>query len=156
MQLKNLVHEEYGEKYYDHLLEQWKTCVEMANSNSEKRISTNNVFISINAALFAIISFSLDYKSILLSAIGIVVCALWLNSISSYKKINSVKYQIINEIETLLPVCPYAYEWALLGDDNKYKRFTHIERMLPIVFIGMFAIAILVPTISSLVEHVCL
>lgn len=98
MEIENLKSEEYGEQYKDHLLEQWKTCVEMANSNSERRISTNNVYITVNAAIIALISFTFDYKSILLSIVGAIVSILWLNSIISYKKLNSVKYQIINEI----------------------------------------------------------
>lgn len=65
--------ERYGEQYKDHLLEQWKTCVEMANCNSERRISTNNVYITINAAIIEIISFTFDYKRILLSIVGAIV-----------------------------------------------------------------------------------
>ncbi|SJZ83034.1 RipA family octameric membrane protein [Garciella nitratireducens] len=67
MEIENLKSEEYGEQYKEHLLEQWKTCVEMANCNSERRISTNNVYITVNAAIIALISFTFDYKSILLS-----------------------------------------------------------------------------------------
>jgi len=106
VEIENLKSEEYGEQYKDHLLEQWKTCVEMANCNSERRISTNNVYITVNAAIIALISFTFDYKSILLSMVGAIVSILWLNSIISYKKLNSVKYQIINEIEKS---CPYLH-----------------------------------------------
>ncbi len=142
MEIENLKSEEYGEQYKDHLLEQWKTCVEMANCNSERRISTNNVYITVNAAIIALISFTFDYKSILLSMVGAIVSILWLNSIISYKKLNSVKYQIINEIEKKLPISPYAYEWSLLGDNKKYRRFTHLERILPWLFIILYIICI--------------
>lgn len=143
MELENMKKEEYGELYNEHLLEQWKSCVEMANCNSERRISTNNVYISINAAIIALISFSLDYKSILLSVVGTIVCVLWLNSIDSYKRLSSVKYEIINEIEKKLPISPYGYEWSLLSENKKYKRFTHIERILPWIFIILFALCAL-------------
>lgn len=142
VEIENLKSEEYGEQYKEHLLEQWKTCVEMANSNSERRISTNNVYITVNAAIIALISFTFDYKSILLSIVGAIVSILWLNSIISYKKLNSVKYQIINEIEKKLPISPYAYEWSLLGDNKKYRRFTHLERNLPWLFIILYIICI--------------
>lgn len=82
--------EEYGETYDAVVLEQWKTCVEMANSNTEKRTNSNNIFITINAALLAITSFSLDYKSIILSIVGIAVCVVWLYSIEDYKRLSSV------------------------------------------------------------------
>ena len=112
VEIENLKSEEYGEQYKDHLLEQWKTCVEMANCNSERRISTNNVYITVNAAIIALISFTFDYKSILLSMVGAIVSILWLNSIISYKKLNSVKYQIINDQS--LQAITLEHDWSFL------------------------------------------
>lgn len=97
----------------------------MANSNTEKRTNSNNIFITINAALLAVISFSLDYESIALSIVGIAVCIVWLNSIESYKKLSSVKYDIINEIELQLPLRPFTYEWERLSNEN-YLKLTKI------------------------------
>lgn len=37
-------------------IEQWKTCVDMANKNSEKRNSANALFVTINSGLIAAIS----------------------------------------------------------------------------------------------------
>ena len=62
MELKSVPRDKYSAGYDDVVLEQWKTCVEMANSNTEKRANTNNIFITINAALLAVISFSLEKK----------------------------------------------------------------------------------------------
>jgi hypothetical protein len=115
--LDSLSRKEYGAEYDMVILEQWKTCVEMANSNTEKRTNSNNIFITINAALLAVISFSLEYKSIILSVVGIAVCAVWLCSIDNYKKLSSVKYDIVNEIElafwflalTVCAVCEVVY-----------------------------------------------
>lgn len=100
MLLESVSREDYGENYNAVVLEQWKTCVEMANSNTEKRTNSNNIFITINAALLAVMSFSLDYKSIILSVVGIAVCVVWLYSIESYKKLSSVKYHNENESGT--------------------------------------------------------
>lgn len=86
MQLESVSREDYGADYDSVVLEQWKTCVEMANSNTEKRTNSNNIFITINAALLAVVSFSMEYKSIVLSVVGIAVCVVWLYSIESYKK----------------------------------------------------------------------
>jgi hypothetical protein len=105
----------FGEQYETLLLEQWKTCVEMANCNSDKRISTNNIYITINTATFAIISSTGSDKNILLSLVGIIVCILWIFSINSYKRLNSEKYKIINEMERKLPTQPFSYEWFILG-----------------------------------------
>ena len=39
------------------LLSQWQTCVEMANSVSQRRDSMNNLFVTLNIALLAAKSF---------------------------------------------------------------------------------------------------
>jgi len=145
MELESVTREDYGEEYDAVVLEQWKTCVEMANSNTEKRTNSNNVFITINAALLAVVSFSLDYKSIILSTVGIAVCVAWIYSIESYKKLSSVKYHIVNEIELQLPLKPFAYEWEKLNNEKKYLRLTKIEKILPWLFILLYGISIFLP-----------
>ncbi len=144
----------FGEQYETLLLEQWKTCVEMANCNSDKRISTNNVYITINTATFAIISSTGSDKNILLSLVGIIVCILWIFSINSYKRLNSEKYKIINEMERKLPTQPFSYEWFILGKDKKYKRFTKVEKVLPLLFIMLYLILILYPIISCIIKTI--
>ena len=74
MKLEMIEKETFSGDYESVILEQWKTCVSEANGISEKRNNANNIFITLNTALFAVITFSLDYKSILLSVIGIVIC----------------------------------------------------------------------------------
>lgn len=55
----------FGDAYESVVLEQWKTCVEMANYNSEKRNNSNNIFMTINVAILAVLSFSIEYKSLI-------------------------------------------------------------------------------------------
>lgn len=155
MGLKSVPREEFGEQYNATVLEQWKTCVEMANSNAEKRTNSNNIFITINAALLAVVSFTLDYKSIVLSIAGIFVCISWLYSIESYKKLSSVKYHIVNEMENQLPLRPFAYEWEMLNCERKYLGLTKIEKVLPWLFIMMYAISILWPLSEWMIQVIC-
>jgi hypothetical protein len=143
LDLLNHDSEKYGSEFNEHILEQWKACVEMANSNSERRLTSNNIFIVINAAIIALTSFAPDYKSIVMSLVGIVVSAIWINSIKSYKELNRVKYQIINELEGNLPASPYKYEWYLINKEGKYKRFTILENILPCIFIVLYILCII-------------
>ncbi|BAK56535.1 hypothetical protein SFBM_0763 [Candidatus Arthromitus sp. SFB-mouse-Japan] len=145
MNLVNIKKDEYGDQFNDHILEQWKTCAEMANCNSERRINSNNIYIAINAAIIALtsFSFSLDYKSIVMSIVGIIVSILWQSTIKSYKELNRVKYRIINEIEKMLPISPHEYEWKLINEEDKYKRFTYLETFLPWIFIFLYSSCIL-------------
>ncbi len=148
MRLKSKGFSEYRGDYNSAVLEQWKTCVEMANSNTEKRNTANSIFITINSAILAVVTFSLDYPSMLLSIVGIVICALWIRTVKSYAQLSKVKYDIINKIEKYLPMQPHTYEWQEL-QKTKYVGLTTIEKLLPIVFIILFSVAILSPIIKE-------
>ena len=152
MNIESLSKEEYGDDYNSAVLEQWKTCVEMANSNAEKRISSNNVFITLNSALLAIISFSLDYKSILLSVVGIVLCILWKKSIDNYRRLGKMKYLIIDEMEKKLPFTPFLCEWKELKNNPKYSTLTKTEIYMPRIFIALFSLAILLPIVIRIIQ----
>lgn len=145
----------YGEEYETIILEQWKTCVEMANCNSEKRNNSNNIFITINVAILAVISFSIEYKSLMLSLAGMCICFLWIYTLNSYSKLSTAKYDIINEIEKQLPLSPFSYEWEKLNNKKKYIKLTTIEKIIPILFIVLYSISILVPIGKKLLEIIC-
>lgn len=137
MQLFNKIKEEYEEGYENHILEQWKTCVEMADKISERRVNSNEFFLTLNSAIVAF-SVLFEYeKEILVAIIGLFIAGLWIKTIISYKKLNSYKFKIINELEKELPSKPYTYEWDIMGrgnDKEKYKKLTDIEKLVPIIF----------------------
>lgn len=155
MKLEMIEKESFAGDYESVVLEQWKTCIAEANGISEKRNNSNNIFITLNTALFAVITFTLDYRSILLSAIGIAICILWICTINSYKKLNSVKYEIINEIESKLPLAPFTSERDRLNNKYDYVRLTKIEKFIPWMFIILYSISILYPVVKALIAHIC-
>ena len=55
------------------LLAQWQTCVEMANATSQRRDSMNNIFVTLNLAIIAAVTFVWDIKSLFVLAAGVVV-----------------------------------------------------------------------------------
>lgn len=81
------------------VLAQWQTCVEMANSVSQRRDTMNNIFVTLNLAIVAAISINWDMKSLFILVAGIVVCVIWLLFIRNYKLLNTEKFNAINEIE---------------------------------------------------------
>ncbi len=155
MKAKSLKVKPFSGECKSTILEQWKTCVESANSITEKRNNSNNIFITINTALFAVITFSFDCKSILLSIIGILICILWICLISSYRKLNIVKYEIINEIEKELPLAPFTSEWEKLNIEQKYINLTTIEKILPCLFIILYSISIIYPVFKIILTFIC-
>lgn len=132
--------EHYGEKYQEHLLEQYKLAVEMADRMSNRRQNTNSFFLSINTALiiFSAYYFRLDEKDhflpFLFPLFGTFICLLWVRLLSSYQEMNSVKFEIITEIERQLPIDIYRKEWGKLGNSG-YVPFTKREPMIPYIFL---------------------
>lgn len=127
------------------LLAQWSVCVSQANEISGKRLSTNNIYITVNAALVALMSFTSSWQNCLIAVLGIFVSVLWMNSIRSYRRLNAAKYNVILELEKHLPAAPMETEWNILQRDKRYHRLTSTEHILPIIFLLLFA---LMPVLS--------
>ena len=101
------------------ILSQWQTCVEMANSVSQRR----------------------DLKTLLILVAGISTCVIWLLFIRNYKVLNTEKFKVINGIEDKLPVKPFNEEWKGLTANKKYMDGTNLEKALPYAFIVIYAVA---------------
>lgn len=124
------------------ILSQWQTCVEMANSVSQRRDTMNNIFVTLNLAIITAVSITWDVKSLFILIAGIVVSVIWLFFIRNYKMLNTEKFNVINDIEKKLPVKPFNDEWNKLKNNKKYKDSTKLEKTLPIMFIVLYIIAI--------------
>ena len=134
------------------LLNQWQTCVDMANSVSQRRDNMNNIFITLNLAIMAAVSITWDIKSLFILIAGITICILWMLNIRNYKLLNTAKFNVINSIEEKLPSAPFKDEWQCLKNSKKYMDSTTLERILPITFIILYiatVIAIIVIKCTS-------
>lgn len=112
----------------------WQTCVEMANAVSQRRDTMNNLFVTLNIAVIAAISWMWDIKTAFLCAAGLVICVVWLLYINNFKRLNSAKFKIINELEQKMGVSPFKDEWDVLQKTKRYIKGTTLERILPIAF----------------------
>lgn len=145
--------EQYGDKYIEHLLEQYKIYISSAEKISDRRQKTNEFFLALNTGLVALLGFvttkALQGESsvmIVVSALaGTTMCFLWYRILLSYKGLNSGKFEVIHAIERRLPLALYDTEWEALGrgkDKSKYWPFTHIEASVPWIFICIYIILI--------------
>jgi len=125
------------------ILAQWQTCVEMANSISQRRDTMNNIFVTLNVAIIAAVSITWNIKSLFILIAGIVVCVIWLLFIRNYKLLNTEKFNVINSIEKNLPVQPFNDEWEKLKNNKKYTDGTKLEKTLPIMFIILYIVAVI-------------
>jgi hypothetical protein len=138
--------DEYGENFNIHLLEQYKIYVEMADRISQRRMKANSFFITINTSLLTVASVLKDSIGIwVLPAmiIGIIISLVWFYIINSYRQLNSGKFKVVHEFEKKLPALAYKYEWKILGegkDMRKYWPISHVEKILPLVFAGIYII----------------
>lgn len=145
---------QYGDKYIEHLLEQYKIYTSSAETISDRRQKSNEFFLALNTGLVALLGFVANRAgnlqvslSLGLSAVaGGTVCYLWFRIICSYKGLNDAKYRVIHAIESRLPLALYDTEWESLGrgkDRRIYWPFSHIELWVPWIFIGIyFALAL--------------
>jgi hypothetical protein len=135
----------YGDRYKDHLFDQYKLYIGSAEKISDRRQRANNYFITINTALISLIGLSFQIKifenvvwiKFVLALVGIIICFIFWYLIRSYRQLNSGKFMVIHKIEENLPLALYKYEWEILGegkDESKYYPFSHIEILIPLVF----------------------
>jgi hypothetical protein len=163
------VFDEYDDKgkCKDHVLEQYKLYVEMADRISARRQTANSFFLSINTAIIALIgyiNFGSETKASfywLVSLAGMILCFIWYRLVRSYKDLNSAKFKVIHEIEQKLPCAPYDLEWEKAGrgkDPKLYLPFTHIEIFVPWVFfvIHVFVLLRCIPINLIIKQFECL
>jgi hypothetical protein len=154
----------YGDKYQDHLLEQYKLYIEMMDRNTTRRNQTNSFYTSLLSGLLAIIAIATNkdvaqFQNIKFQAIaflavsilGILLCVIWYINIQSYKQLNSSKFKVISELEKQLPIACYNKEWEFLKNDNRYKGYltqTSVERIVPFIlaipYTGLLLYALLI------------
>ena len=125
------------------ILSQWQTCVEMANSISQRRDSMNNLMVTVNLALITAVSITWDPKSLVMCVAGIVTSIVWIAFINYFRKLNEVKYDVILSMENALPEKPFSLEWEELKKDKKHKDATRLECFFPIILIVIYATLIL-------------
>lgn len=130
-----------NDKWYSHLLEQYRLYVEMADRISQRRTTANTYFLTVNSAILAFVGYltskdSMDYMWLLAMA-GSMLTLFWYNIIISYRNLNTAKWQVVQDIEKRLPISPYDAEWDAVqrGTNPKlYRPISHVESWVPWVF----------------------
>ncbi len=140
----------YGAEFKNHLFEQYKLYVEMADRISARRMLANSFFVGVHTALIAAFTVLLKEKILQPSLVGlapflavIILCFVWWRTVNSYRQSNSGKFKVVHALEQMLPVAPYDAEWTALGegkDKKLYLPLTHIENWVPVCFGVLYAL----------------
>ena len=122
----------------------WQTCVEMANGVSQRRDTMNNLFVTLNIAVIAAVSWMWDVKTVFLCVAGLVICVVWLLYINNFKRLNTAKFRVIYDLEERLGVTPFKDEWDIMKKTKRYLEGTKLERILPIAFALGYAVVFVI------------
>lgn len=141
----------YGSLYRQHLFDQYKLAVEMADRVSARRMQANTLFLAVNTGLLTVFA-SLLKEKILVGFSGalpivalLALCFVCWRIVQSYRQLNSGKYDVILAIEALLPLAPYPTEWEALGRGKHpklYLSIPHVESSVPRLFGGWLPAAV--------------
>lgn len=129
--------------------EQYKILVESAEKVSDKRMSANNYFLTINTGLISLTGLLITSKIVALNTLfvafvgylGLAICAAWFFIVFSYKQLNSGKFKLIHKLEKELPIKLFADEWKELGEGKslrKYIPLSHVEVIVPVAFFAFY------------------
>lgn len=146
--------DEYGDKYDDHLFDQYKLFADSAIKVTEWRNSSNNFLLAANTLLVTLygLASTLNGASPWRCAVagaGLLVALAWLCLIMSYKNLNSTKFKVIHEIEERLPLALFRYEWDVHTERSDHTKLTINEVCIPIVFAILYVILIGVSCIGE-------
>ena len=124
--------------------EQYRLYIEGLDKISDRRDSANRHFITINSSFFVLAGLIIQYTHesqklflIVLCILGLFTSTIFWFLINSYKQLNTGKFAVVHKIEQKLPLRLYKDEWKILGegkDKKKYYPFSHIERLVPLMF----------------------
>lgn len=126
----------------DALVEQYKTYVESSIHVSNWRIAANTVHLTLSSLIISALAYLLNRNDspnaliITAWAIGLLLAGQWWATITQYRNLNTVKFNIIHELESGLAIAPFDVEWKLVDRGrNKalYWPVSHIERWIPVL-----------------------
>lgn len=145
----------YGDSFAANLFEQYKHYVESAEKISERRVSSNNYLLTVNAFLITLYSLVAasrfnTFWTILVPVAGLLVSLTWCRIITSYRDLNTVKFKVIHELEQHMPAALYDYEWkkAEEGRGKAYHPLSHLERWVPIIFIVLYVLLVVIGVVG--------
>ena len=151
--------------------DEYKMLIEDTARFTDRRQNTSTLYTSINTIFLAALSIiisdfgALDIYEALASLVmivaGILTSISWRTYILNYKKLISLRFDVLKEMEQSEgmedSVKIYAREDKIFEFTNKKGLFASIEKKLPETFIGIYVFAlviVLVSTSVSIIRHI--
>jgi hypothetical protein len=131
----------------------------MTDRVSARRIDASKVYSSLLTAILVVVPFAIGTNTppdvqklvfLLMAFMGIALNILWIINVNSYRQLNSLKFQVIHEMERELPFACYSREWQILQDkkgNRNYVRLSRVERYVPLLLLVPYLV-LLVMTLT--------
>ena len=139
--------DQYGPDYSAHMLQQYQLYVQLTDNVSDRRLRTNNFYISLMSGLLGLLALSIERNMfqeqqgivfVVFGLLGVALSFLWRVNIRSYRQLNTGRFKVIHEMEAQLPYACFDREWEFLSagtDPKKYLQLTRVEKFVPL-FLG--------------------
>ena len=141
--------EEYGDKYQEHFLEQYKIMIQGIDYSSKWKYTVNSYFLTINTFLIAAVGISISRDQLVavelahkvIPIIGIFVAIVWMFISQGYNDVLRAKFAILHCIEKKLPLALYKTEWEIIKSSySNPMRARLTESLVPLIFLVFFVI----------------
>lgn len=121
-----------------------------AEKVSERRAQANSWMLSVNGAIVALYGYLQADKAIIstgqkavwiwaIPAAGAIMCVAWATLLTSYRKLNRAKFEVLMQLENELPIALFTREQDLLVRDKR-RSLSTIETAIPACFILLYAV----------------
>ncbi|MCR5462636.1 MAG: hypothetical protein K6E87_06175 [bacterium] len=126
----------------DQIIQIWESYSSHAEEITAKRQNINTLFITIEIAILGFVINDLKTLGLCLSIAGLIVSVAWVFMVLAYRKLNTAKFEVINQIEEKMDIKPYRLEWDSLKK-KKYIGLTIIEMLCSSIFTIGFIITLI-------------
>lgn len=124
----------------------YKLYLQTAERVSDRRAEANKWMLSVNGTLVSFYS----YLSIMpegnrrewlvaIAVAGIVICIAWAALLASYRRLNSAKFAVLQELESSMNVQPFRREEAVYRAQGR-RSLARLETIIPGAFVTLYLI----------------
>jgi hypothetical protein len=130
----------------DHQIKMFALLVEQANVIAAARRDTSRFFLAFNSAAFGVLGYIAQNTGKLPPTVLIALCGLtglasilWLFMLRYYGSLSQAKFQVIRQLEEVLPFRPYHLEDEIMRK-RSFVGVAVLEQALPLFFLTGYAI----------------
>lgn len=133
------------------LAQQYKTYVADLGRIGDRKAQTCRFYVSILSALLVFLSLTGEDKPLAhidslaqaaLSLLSIALCVVWYFNIESFRYLFKAKFDVLREMEMSLSYPCFKREAEILFN-SKFKRFTVLQRYIPVLLAIPFLVILL-------------